>query len=134
MKVPKKFSVLLTLKCCKLTSTLKVIFLQDLEEPGKLILVASDGIQHPPVEFPPGGMLQFLSCLESSLESQGGRLDPSLSTLEEQNSNFKRLEATSADVSKAKKRFPWFKKEVSLKEQRFLLFSIYRQISRVFKS
>ena len=84
--------------------------------------MASDGIQHPPVEFPPGGMIQFLSCLESSLESQGGRLDPPLSTLEEQaTGNSHRLEATSADVAKAKKRFPWFKKEVSSRKNKGFL-------------
>lgn len=78
-------------------------------------MVASDGIQHPPIEFP-SGFQEFLSCLESSLQSEGGRLDPPLSTLQDPNSP--RLETTksngasSADIAKAKRRFPWLKKEV----------------------
>lgn len=61
--------------------------LQDGNEPGNLILVASDGIQHPPLQFPSGaGMMQFLNCMESCVESNGGKFDPPLSSVEEEES------------------------------------------------
>lgn len=45
---------------------------------GSVVLVGQDGIQYPPLQFPPGGhLLAFLSCLESGLEPCG-RLDPPL--------------------------------------------------------
>ena len=56
-----------------------------------------------------GGMLQFLSCMETSIESIGGKFDPSLSTVQEEEDGNK---VSSADPSKAKRRFPWTKKEV----------------------
>jgi hypothetical protein len=44
----------------------------------KLVLVAQDGVQYPPIIFPKGGhLLQFLSCLENGL-SPKGKLDPPL--------------------------------------------------------
>ena len=43
-----------------------------------VVLVAQDGVQHPPILFPKGThLMQFLSCLESSLAPRG-RLEPSL--------------------------------------------------------
>uniref|UniRef100_A0A8C4ZX17 Small G protein signaling modulator 2 n=1 Tax=Gadus morhua TaxID=8049 RepID=A0A8C4ZX17_GADMO len=45
---------------------------------GTLVLVSQDGIQRPPLHFPPGGhLLAFLSCLESGLLPQG-QLEPPL--------------------------------------------------------
>ncbi|XP_055339768.1 small G protein signaling modulator 1-like [Paramacrobiotus metropolitanus] len=45
---------------------------------GSIVLVGQDGIQFPPLQFPPGGhLLAFLSCLETGLEPFG-RLDPPL--------------------------------------------------------
>ena len=76
-------------------------------------MVASDGIQHPPLQFPSGGMLQFLSCLETSVESNGGKFDPPLSTVQEEQSGKVPERVSSADPAKAKRRFPWTKKEAS---------------------
>ncbi|MBN3319899.1 SGSM2 protein, partial [Atractosteus spatula] len=45
---------------------------------GTLVLVSQDGIQRPPLHFPPGGhLLAFLSCLESGLLPRG-QLEPPL--------------------------------------------------------
>ncbi|XP_051520996.1 small G protein signaling modulator 2-like isoform X1 [Myxocyprinus asiaticus] len=45
---------------------------------GTLVLVSQDGIQRPPLHFPPGGhLLAFLSCLETGLLPRG-QLDPPL--------------------------------------------------------
>ncbi|XP_071001398.1 small G protein signaling modulator 2-like, partial [Oncorhynchus clarkii lewisi] len=45
---------------------------------GTLVLVSQDGIQHPPLHFPPGGhLLAFLSCLETGLLPRG-HLEPPL--------------------------------------------------------
>ncbi|KAG5836743.1 hypothetical protein ANANG_G00231810 [Anguilla anguilla] len=45
---------------------------------GTLVLVSQDGIQRPPLLFPPGGhLLAFLSCLESGLLPRG-QLEPPL--------------------------------------------------------
>uniref|UniRef100_A0AAZ3SQP8 Small G protein signaling modulator 2 n=1 Tax=Oncorhynchus tshawytscha TaxID=74940 RepID=A0AAZ3SQP8_ONCTS len=45
---------------------------------GTLVLVSQDGIQHPPLHFPPGGhLLAFLSCLETGLLPRG-QLEPPL--------------------------------------------------------
>ena len=42
------------------------------------MLIATDGTQHPPIQFPPGGhLMQFLTCVESSLLPYG-MLDPPL--------------------------------------------------------
>jgi hypothetical protein len=44
----------------------------------KLVLVAQDGVQYPPIVFPKGGhLLQFLTCLENGLYPKG-KLDPPL--------------------------------------------------------
>uniref|UniRef100_UPI00358F5CDD small G protein signaling modulator 1 isoform X2 n=1 Tax=Myxine glutinosa TaxID=7769 RepID=UPI00358F5CDD len=45
---------------------------------GTVVLVSQDGIQQPPIHFPPGGhLLAFLSCLENGLLPRG-QLDPPL--------------------------------------------------------
>ena len=45
---------------------------------GTLVLVGQDGVQWPPILFPPGGhLLSFLTCLENGLEPFG-HLDPPL--------------------------------------------------------
>ncbi|XP_053728094.1 small G protein signaling modulator 2 isoform X3 [Synchiropus splendidus] len=45
---------------------------------GTLVLVSQDGIQQPPLHFPPGGhLLAFLSCLETGLLPRG-QLEPPL--------------------------------------------------------
>ncbi|XP_053130772.1 small G protein signaling modulator 2 isoform X2 [Hemicordylus capensis] len=45
---------------------------------GTLVLVSQDGIQRPPLHFPPGGhLLAFLSCLENGLLPRG-QLEPPL--------------------------------------------------------
>ncbi|KAM9733639.1 small G protein signaling modulator 2 isoform 4-T4 [Menidia menidia] len=45
---------------------------------GTLVLVSQDGIQRPPLHFPPGGhLLAFLSCLETGLVPRG-QLEPPL--------------------------------------------------------
>uniref|UniRef100_A0A671SC24 Small G protein signaling modulator 2-like n=1 Tax=Sinocyclocheilus anshuiensis TaxID=1608454 RepID=A0A671SC24_9TELE len=47
---------------------------------GTLVLVSQDGIQRPPLHFPPGGhLLAFLSCLETGLLPRG-QLEPPLSS------------------------------------------------------
>ena len=73
--------------------------------------MANDGIQHPPLQFPSSGMLQFLSCMESSIENCGGKFDPPLSTVGEEANKIPE-QVYSADPAKAKRRFPWTKKEV----------------------
>lgn len=50
------------------------------ESGGTLVLVSQDGIQRPPLHFPPGGhLLSFLSCLENGLLPRG-QLEPPLWT------------------------------------------------------
>ncbi|XP_053561214.1 small G protein signaling modulator 2 [Bombina bombina] len=51
---------------------------QQPESRGILVLVSQDGIQRPPLHFPPGGhLLAFLSCLENGLLPKG-QLEPPL--------------------------------------------------------
>ncbi|XP_051966103.1 small G protein signaling modulator 2-like [Xyrauchen texanus] len=51
---------------------------QRLDCGGTLVLVSQDGIQRPPLHFPPGGhLLAFLSCLETGLLPRG-QLEPPL--------------------------------------------------------
>ncbi|XP_053313128.1 small G protein signaling modulator 2 isoform X1 [Spea bombifrons] len=51
---------------------------QQPESKGVLVLVSQDGIQRPPLHFPPGGhLLAFLSCLENGLLPRG-QLEPPL--------------------------------------------------------
>ncbi|XP_077168753.1 small G protein signaling modulator 2 isoform X3 [Paroedura picta] len=51
---------------------------QQPERGGTLVLVSQDGIQRPPLHFPPGGhLLSFLSCLENGLLPRG-QLEPPL--------------------------------------------------------
>ncbi|KAG8450718.1 hypothetical protein GDO86_003116 [Hymenochirus boettgeri] len=51
---------------------------QQPESRGILVLVSQDGIQRPPLHFPPGGhLLAFLSCLENGLLPRG-QLEPPL--------------------------------------------------------
>ena len=59
-------------------------------------------------------MLMFLQCMESSVHNGGGKIDPPLATLTETEIQIKGadFQPTSADVSKAKRKFPWCKKEV----------------------
>ena len=59
-------------------------------------------------------MLMFLQCMESSVHNGGGKIDPPLATLTETEIQIKGadFQPTSADVSKAKRKFPWSKKEV----------------------
>lgn len=46
-----------------------------------MVLVARDGAQYPPFDFPKGGhLLQFLTCIENGLQLAGGYIDPPLST------------------------------------------------------
>lgn len=48
------------------------------ETEGTIVLVGQDGVQKPPMAFPPGGhLLAFLSCLETGLQPFG-QLDPPL--------------------------------------------------------
>jgi hypothetical protein len=51
--------------------------------------------------------------MESTIESIGGKLDPSLSSVDPEAAK-KPEESASADASKAKRRFPWSKKEVAI--------------------
>lgn len=45
--------------------------------PVSLVFVDTEGVQHPPFQFPPGQhCVQFLACLESELSPD--RLDPPL--------------------------------------------------------
>ncbi|KAM3854678.1 small G protein signaling modulator 2 isoform 2-T2 [Vipera latastei] len=51
---------------------------QQPDQGGTLVLVSQDGIQRPPLHFPPGGhLLAFLSCLENGLLPRG-QLEPPL--------------------------------------------------------
>ncbi|XP_073472794.1 small G protein signaling modulator 2 isoform X1 [Aquarana catesbeiana] len=51
---------------------------QQPDNKGVLVLVSQDGIQRPPLHFPPGGhLLAFLSCLENGLLPKG-QLEPPL--------------------------------------------------------
>ena len=50
------------------------------EKRSTLVLVGQDGVQWPPILFPPGGhLVSFLSCLENGISSFG-YLDPPLWT------------------------------------------------------
>lgn len=55
-------------------------------------------------------MVQFLNCMESTVESVKGKFDPPLSTVMD-TSQKSPQEAASADAAKAKIKFPWHKKE-----------------------
>ena len=51
---------------------------QQSDDGATIVLVAPDGVQHPPIKFPKGShLLQFLTCLENGL-APNGRLDPPL--------------------------------------------------------
>lgn len=91
---------------------------QDGQEPGTLVLISSDGTQNPPLQFPPGGhMVQFLACIETSLASLSGRLDPSLKTAKADLKKATNGEGSaSADAAKSKRKFPWIRKEAPLQE------------------
>ena len=67
-------------------------------------------------------MLMFLQCMESSVHNGGGKIDPPLATLTETEIQIKGadFQPTSADVSKAKRKFPWSKKEVKSKNILFM--------------
>ncbi|XP_015277398.1 PREDICTED: small G protein signaling modulator 2 [Gekko japonicus] len=58
---------------------------------GTLVLVSQDGIQRPPLHFPPGGhLLAFLSCLENGLLPRG-QLEPPLWTQQGKGKVFPKL-------------------------------------------
>ena len=104
---------------------------RDKDDSGTLILIANDGIQHPPIQFPPGGhMMQFLGCLEASLLPEGGKLEPPLGAnnkpdfqqdVEEDEKETKTTTTTSSSAErrdsltviagKAKKMFPLLRKK-----------------------
>ena len=47
-------------------------YFQDTDHSGTLIMIGMDGIQYPPMNFPPGdSLVQFLGCLESALLPRG---------------------------------------------------------------
>ena len=64
-------------------------------------------------------MLMFLQCMESLVHNGGGKLEPSLASLAETEIQIKAagFQPTSADVSKAKRKFPWSKTEVKFEKK-----------------
>ncbi|XP_068172997.1 small G protein signaling modulator 2 isoform X3 [Antennarius striatus] len=63
---------------------------------GTLVLVSQDGIQRPPLQFPPGGhLLAFLSCLETGLLPRG-QLEPPLWSQKGKGKVFPRLRKRSS--------------------------------------
>jgi hypothetical protein len=55
-----------------------IVYLHCHQQNAMIVLVAQDGVQHPPIKFPKGShLLQFLTCLESGL-APNGQLDPPL--------------------------------------------------------
>ena len=65
-----------------------------------MVLVAQDGVQHPPIKFPKGShLLQFLTCLESGL-MPNGRLDPPLWTEMGKGKIFPKLQRKSMSLKK----------------------------------
>ncbi|XP_072557543.1 small G protein signaling modulator 2 isoform X1 [Paramormyrops kingsleyae] len=63
---------------------------------GTLVLVSQDGIQRPPLHFPPGGhLLAFLSCLENGLLPRG-QLEPPLWSQRGKGKVFPRLRKRSS--------------------------------------
>ncbi|XP_058531958.1 small G protein signaling modulator 2 isoform X4 [Ochotona princeps] len=63
---------------------------------GTLVLVSQDGIQRPPLHFPPGGhLLSFLSCLENGLLPRG-QLEPPLWTQQGKGKVFPKLRKRSS--------------------------------------
>ena len=48
------------------------------DQNGTVVLIGQDGLQLPPLSFPSGSLLPFLTCLEQGLGPQG-RFDPPLS-------------------------------------------------------
>ena len=73
-------------------------------------------------------MLMFLQCMESSIHNGGGKIDPPLATLTETEIQIKGadFQPTSADVSKAKRKFPWSKKEVISEKNMYIYLIEYR--------
>ncbi|KAM7399831.1 hypothetical protein PAMP_019074 [Pampus punctatissimus] len=65
---------------------------------GTLVLVSQDGIQRPPLHFPPGGhLLAFLSCLETGLLPRG-QLEPPLWSQKGKGKVFPKLKKRSSTV------------------------------------
>ncbi|XP_027965140.1 small G protein signaling modulator 2 isoform X5 [Eumetopias jubatus] len=63
---------------------------------GTLVLVSQDGVQRPPLHFPPGGhLLSFLSCLENGLLPRG-QLEPPLWTQQGKGKVFPKLRKRSS--------------------------------------
>ena len=53
--------------------------MQDKDESGSLVLIATDGTQHPPLHFPPGGhLVMFLQCVEASLTAAHAHFEPTV--------------------------------------------------------
>ncbi|XP_078490653.1 small G protein signaling modulator 1 isoform X3 [Ciona intestinalis] len=72
---------------------------QQLDKSGTLVLVGQDGVQWPPIRFPPGGhLLSFLSCLETGLLPHG-HLDPPLWSEKGKGKVFPRLRRKSSRKS-----------------------------------
>ena len=66
-----------------------------------MVLVGHDGVQYPPLCFPKGShLLQFLTCLETSLLPDG-QLDPPLWSEEGKGKVFPKLNRKSARISKS---------------------------------
>uniref|UniRef100_A0A3Q3KS79 Small G protein signaling modulator 2 n=1 Tax=Mastacembelus armatus TaxID=205130 RepID=A0A3Q3KS79_9TELE len=65
---------------------------------GTLVLVSQDGIQRPPLHFPPGGhLLAFLSCLETGLLPRG-QLEPPLWSQKGKGKVFPKLRKRSSNA------------------------------------
>jgi hypothetical protein len=72
-----------------------IVYLHCHQQSATVVLVAQDGVQHPPIKFPKGShLLQFLTCLESGL-LPNGQLDPPLWTESGKGKIFPRLKRKS---------------------------------------
>jgi hypothetical protein len=72
------------------------------ESGGTMVLVGQDGVQKPPMMFPPGGhLLAFLTCLETGLQPFG-QLDPPLAVDKGKEKVFPKLRLKGRAVGKDK--------------------------------
>ena len=70
---------------------------------GTVVLIAIDGTQHPPIQFPPGGhLMHFLTNVESSLLPYG-MLEPPLWSERKQKEDLKAVSNEKARPSKEEK-------------------------------
>ena len=70
---------------------------------GTVVLIAIDGTQHPPIQFPPGGhLMHFLTNVESSLLPYG-MLEPPLWSERKQKEDLKAVSNEKAKSSKEEK-------------------------------